>query len=145
MTQDGFRRLALSLPEATEVGHMGHPDFRVRGKIFATLGYPDGGFGMLKLTPEQQEALISAEPLVFSPIKGAWGRGGATNVRLAAGEDGPCPLGTRPGLAQRRAARAGRGHGNGGSTGGGAHGSSEAPGNREVREDEACGVGLRQR
>jgi hypothetical protein len=82
VTPDGFRRLALGLPEATEVGHMGHPDFRVRGKIFATLGYPDGGFGMLKLTPEQQEALTSAEPSVFAPIKGAWGRAGATNVRL---------------------------------------------------------------
>jgi hypothetical protein len=82
VTPDGFRRLALSLPEAVEVGHMGHPDFRVRGKIFATLGYPDGGWGMLKLTPEQQEALTSGEPLVFAPIKGAWGRGGATNVNL---------------------------------------------------------------
>jgi hypothetical protein len=82
MTKDGFRRLALSLPEAVEVGHMGHPDFRVGGKIFATLGYPDDGWGMVKLTPEQQEALIDAEPLVFAPIKGAWGRGGATNVRL---------------------------------------------------------------
>jgi hypothetical protein len=82
MTQDGFRRLALSLPEATEAGHMGHPDFRVRGKIFATLGYPDGGFGMLKLTLEQQEALTSAEPLVFAPVKGGWGQKGATNVRL---------------------------------------------------------------
>jgi hypothetical protein len=82
MTEDGFRRLALSLPEATEVGHMGHPDFRVRGKIFATLGYPDDGWGMLKLTPEQQEALASAEPSVFAPIKGGWGRAGATNVRL---------------------------------------------------------------
>lgn len=84
MTQDGFRRLALSLPEAVEVGHMGHPDFRVGGKIFATLGYPDQGWGMVKLTPEQQEALMDAEPRVFAPIKGAWGRGGATNVRLTA-------------------------------------------------------------
>jgi hypothetical protein len=82
MTQEAFRRLALGLPEATEVGHMGHPDFRVRGRIFATLGYPDEGFGMLKLTPEQQEALTSAEPLVFAPVKGGWGRKGATNVRL---------------------------------------------------------------
>jgi hypothetical protein len=82
MTQDGFRRLALSLPHSSEVGHMGHPDFRVGGKIFATLGYPDAAWAMLKLTPEQQEALVSAEPLVFAPIKGAWGRAGATNVRL---------------------------------------------------------------
>jgi hypothetical protein len=82
MTQDGFRRLALGLPEATEAGHMGHPDFRVRGKIFATLGYPDGGSAMLKLTPEQQEAFASAEPLVFAPVEGGWGQKGATNVRL---------------------------------------------------------------
>lgn len=84
MTADGFRRLALDQPEARELGHMGHPDFRVRGKIFATLGYPDPGFGMVKLTPEQQEAFASAEPAVFAAIKGAWGRQGATSVRLAA-------------------------------------------------------------
>lgn len=82
MTVDGFRRLALSMPEACEVGHMGHPDFRVRGKIFATLGYPDQGWGMVKLTPEQQEAFVSTEPVVFAPVKGGWGLRGATNVRL---------------------------------------------------------------
>jgi hypothetical protein len=75
------------------VGHMGHPDFRVRGRIFATLGYPDDGWGMLKLTPEQQEALMNAEPQVFSPIKGAWGRGGATNVRLVAAKTASIRLG----------------------------------------------------
>jgi hypothetical protein len=75
MTPAGFRRLALALPETSEVGHMGHPDFRVGGKIFATLGYPDGGWGMVKLTPDQQEALVSAEPSVFAPVKGGWGRG----------------------------------------------------------------------
>jgi hypothetical protein len=82
LTPEGFRRLALSLPEAAEVGHMGHPDFRVGGKIFATLGYPDGGWGMVKLTPEQQEAFVSAEPEVFVPVKGGWGRRGATTVCL---------------------------------------------------------------
>jgi hypothetical protein len=82
MTPDGFRRLALGMPEASEVGHMGHPDFRVRGKIFATLGYPDKGWGMVKLTPEQQEAFVDAEPEVFAPVKGGWGRRGATIVRL---------------------------------------------------------------
>jgi len=61
---------------------MGHPDFRVRGKIFATLFYPDESWGMVKLTPEQQEAFVSAEPAVFVPVKGGWGRRGATNVRL---------------------------------------------------------------
>jgi hypothetical protein len=84
MTPAGFRRLALALPETSEVGHMGHPDFRVGGKIFATLGYPDDGWGMVKLTPDQQEALVSAEPSVFVPVEGGWGRGGATNVRLGA-------------------------------------------------------------
>jgi hypothetical protein len=67
---------------------MEHPDFRVRGKIFATLGYPDEGCGMVKLTPEQQVVFASIEPDVFSPVKGGWGRQGATNVRLkAASED----------------------------------------------------------
>jgi hypothetical protein len=84
MTPDAFRRLALSLPEATEGGHMGHPDFRVRGKIFATLYYPNEDLGMVKLTPEQQEAFVSAEPKVFAPVKGGWGLRGATNVRLRA-------------------------------------------------------------
>ena len=83
MTSEGFRRLALSLPEACEVGHMGHPDFRVGGKIFATLGYPDAKWGMVKLTPEQQEALVAADPTVFAPVKGAWGRRGATSVLLS--------------------------------------------------------------
>jgi hypothetical protein len=82
MTADQFRRLALSMPEASEVGHMGHPDFRVGGKIFATLGYPDEAWGMLKLTPEQQEAVMASEPRVFVPVKGAWGRRGATAVCL---------------------------------------------------------------
>ena len=82
MTADGFRRLALSMPESSEVGHMGHPDFRVGGKIFATLGYPDEKWGVLKLTPEQQEAVTAAEPRVFVAVKGAWGRRGATAVCL---------------------------------------------------------------
>jgi hypothetical protein len=61
---------------------MGHPDFRVRGKIFATLGYPNKGWGMVKLTPEQQERFVQAEPDVFVPAAGAWGSRGATAVRL---------------------------------------------------------------
>jgi hypothetical protein len=84
MTPETFRHLALGMPETSEVGHMGHPDFRVGGKIFATLGYPDDKWGMLKLTPEQQEAFVTAEPAVFVPVKGAWGRGGATSVLLRA-------------------------------------------------------------
>jgi hypothetical protein len=84
LTIDGFRRLALSLPDVTEEAHMGHPDFRVRGKIFATLGAPDAEWGMVKLTPEQQDAFVDVAPKVFRPVKGGWGRGGATNVRLSA-------------------------------------------------------------
>jgi hypothetical protein len=82
MTPDQFRRLALSLPETSEVGHMGHPDFRVGGKIFATLGYPDNGWGMVKLTPLEQMLFVQAEPDVFQPVKGTWGKRGATTVRL---------------------------------------------------------------
>ena len=82
VTPEGFRRLALGMPEASEGGHMGHPDFRVSGKIFATLHYPDERWGMVALTPEQQEAFVSAEPEVFAPVKGGWGRRGATIVRL---------------------------------------------------------------
>jgi len=63
---------------------MGHPDFRVGGKIFATLGYPDDTHAMVKLTPEQQEAFVDAEPAVFAPVKGGWGRKGATTVHLRA-------------------------------------------------------------
>jgi len=82
MTADDFRDLALSLPEAVESAHMGHPDFRVGGKIFATLGVPDKDWGMVKLTPEQQQQLVREEPEIFMPVKGGWGRRGATNVRL---------------------------------------------------------------
>jgi hypothetical protein len=104
MTAAGFRRLALRLPEAEERGHMGHPDFRVRGKIFATLGYPDAGWGMVKLTPDQQEALIEDAPGAFAPVKGAWGRGGATSVRLAKVD--ARRLATALGLAWRNSAPA---------------------------------------
>lgn len=87
MNADDFRSLALSLPEASEGAHMDHPDFRVRGKIFATL-WPDGESGMVKLTPEQQTVFARSEPDVFEPVKGAWGRRGCTSVRLqAATED----------------------------------------------------------
>jgi hypothetical protein len=83
-TIEDFRRIAASLPEASEGAHMGHPDFRVRKKIFASLGVPDEAWGMVKLTPEQQEMLIAAEPAAFEPAAGAWGRRGSTHVRLAA-------------------------------------------------------------
>jgi hypothetical protein len=79
MSADQFRRLALGLPEAVEVGHMGHPDFRVEGKIFASIWHTNDR-GTVKLTPEQQEMLIAAEPQMFSPAAGAWGRKGWTTV-----------------------------------------------------------------
>jgi hypothetical protein len=84
MTPDQFRRLACSLPGVSESDHRQHPDFRVGGKVFATLGYPDEAWGMLKLTVAQQERFVRAEPTVFTPVKGAWGRRGCTNVRLKA-------------------------------------------------------------
>src|SRR5271169_4798058 len=84
MTAGDFRRLALSFPEATEGAHMDHPDFRVGGKIFATLGYPDRGVGMVKLFPDEQEEFVRAEPKVYAPVKGGWGRRGATHLRLKA-------------------------------------------------------------
>jgi len=84
VTANDFRRLALSLPETEQKAHMDHPDFRVGGKIFATLGYPDKGWGMVKLTPEQQHYYLKDYPDVFVPVKGAWGRRGATTVHLKA-------------------------------------------------------------
>jgi len=88
MTAEEFRRMALSLPQATEAAHMGHPDFRVGGKIFATLSPPGLGWAMVKLTPEQQESFVQAEPKVFEPFNGAWGRDGATKVHLRAAKKG---------------------------------------------------------
>jgi len=82
MTIDGFRRLALGFPEALESAHMGHPDFRVGGKIFATLFYPNEEWGMVKLTPEQQAAFVKSAPEVFNPVSGGWGAQGATQVCL---------------------------------------------------------------
>ncbi len=84
MTANDFRRLALALPETEEKAHMDHPDFRVCGKIFATLGHPAKGWGMVKLTPEQQHYYSKDYPDVFVPVKGAWGRHGATSVHLKA-------------------------------------------------------------
>jgi hypothetical protein len=84
VTPNDFRKLALSLPEATEHAHMNHPDFRVAGKIFATLGYPDKTRGMVKLSPEDQHYFSKDDPDAFVPVKGAWGRCGATSVVLKA-------------------------------------------------------------
>jgi hypothetical protein len=83
MTEEDFRRLASSFPGAVESAHMGHPDFRREGKIFATLGTPGSGWGMVKLRPEEQSVVLAARPDVFTPAKGAWGRAGSTLVALA--------------------------------------------------------------
>ena len=88
MTAEEFRRMALSLPEVAEGAHMGHPDFRVAGRIFATLGYPRRGWGMVMLTPDQQEWFLRAQATGFTPVTGAWGRGGHTNVQLRTARKG---------------------------------------------------------
>jgi hypothetical protein len=84
MTAKDFRQLALALPETEEHAHMSHPDFRVCGKIFATLGYPDKSHGMVKLSPEEQHYFSKYYPDAFVPVNGAWGRRGATRVILKA-------------------------------------------------------------
>lgn len=84
MTRSEFRRVALSFPETSESTHQHHPDFRVGGKIFATTGYPDVQWAMVKLTPEQQAEFVESDPAAFVPVKGGWGRKGATNVKLRA-------------------------------------------------------------
>jgi hypothetical protein len=82
MTADAFRVIALGFLGAVEDEHMGHPDFRYKGKIFATLDYPDDGWGMIKLTPAQQQFFIGIAPSVFALSNGAWGRKGSTMVHL---------------------------------------------------------------
>lgn len=84
MTIDDFRRIALSLEGVEESSHMGHPDFRVGGRIFATLAAASQGYGNLLLTPEQQATFVEELPEVFLPIPGGWGKNGATQIRLAA-------------------------------------------------------------
>ena len=83
MNADEFRAAALKVPGATEAAHMNHPDFRVKGKIFASLGYPDEDWGMVNLTPEHQRSFMKKSPSAFKPCNGAWGARGATNVHLA--------------------------------------------------------------
>jgi hypothetical protein len=85
MNANQFRRLALSLPEAVEQSHMDHPDFRVGGKIFATLSQA-GDWGMVKLSPQDQASFVRAEPKTFEALSNAWGRWGCTKVLLAAGK-----------------------------------------------------------
>jgi hypothetical protein len=87
MTAKDFRRIALSLEGAEEGSHMGQPDFRVGGRIFATLAAEKLGYGNLMLTPELQADFVGELPEVFLPIAGGWGRNGATHIRLAAANE----------------------------------------------------------
>jgi hypothetical protein len=83
VTAAKFRRIALALPEAVEGSHFGAADFRVGGKIFATLAFESEGYGVLLLTPEQQAGMVEDAPEIFSPVPGGWGKSGSTRVRLA--------------------------------------------------------------
>ncbi len=87
MTPSDFRRIALSFPGAEEGSHMGAVDFRVGGRIFATLASAAQGYGNLMLTPEHQQAFVEEQPDVFLPVHGGWGRMGATHIRLAAASE----------------------------------------------------------
>jgi hypothetical protein len=87
MNASDFRRIALSFEGAEESAHMGAPDFRVDGRIFATLASESQGYGNLMLTPEQQTAFVADAPEVFLPVHGGWGKGGATHIRLAAANE----------------------------------------------------------
>lgn len=86
MTAAHFRRIALALEGAIEGAHMGHPDFRIAGRIFASL-HTNNRFGMVNLTPDQQQELIRTHPDAFTPESGAWGRAGCTRVILAAADE----------------------------------------------------------
>jgi hypothetical protein len=83
MTVADFRRIALSLPGAEEGSHMGSVDFRVGGRIFATLASVKDGYGNLMLTPEVQAAFVEEAPHIFVPVPGGWGRNGFTHIRLS--------------------------------------------------------------
>jgi hypothetical protein len=87
MNAADFRRIALSLEGAEEGSHMGAPDFRVGGRIFATLASQKQGYGNLMLKPEQQAAFVEELPDVFLPIAGGWGRMGMTHIRLSAANE----------------------------------------------------------
>jgi hypothetical protein len=87
MNAADFRRFALSMDGAKEGSHMGSPDFRVGGRIFATLASENQGYGNLMFTLEQQAEFIKEQPEVFVPVSGGWGRMGATHIRLAAANE----------------------------------------------------------
>lgn len=106
MTPADFRTLALAQDGAVERAHMNHPDFRIAGKIFASLGVPDAAWGMVKVTPEQQRALLTSAPEAFSPASGAWGAQGCTRVLLAKAKK-PAVRGALAQAAEIARARAG--------------------------------------
>ena len=85
MSAEDLRRLALALPETVEGAHHGRTDFRIGGRIFATLS-PDGMEGVALLAPEEQAVLVAAEPAIFTPVPGGWGAKGATTILIAADE-----------------------------------------------------------
>jgi hypothetical protein len=84
MTRAQFRKLALQIEGVTEGSHQGHTDFRANGRIFATLGYPDESWGMIKLSPADQALYLERHPKSFERATGAWGAQGSTLVKLNA-------------------------------------------------------------
>jgi hypothetical protein len=84
MTSGDFRKLTLRIPGVTEGAHQGHADFRANGRVFATLGYPDDSWAMVKLSPTDQQLYLEGYPESFVPAAGAWGSRGSTLVRLGA-------------------------------------------------------------
>src|SRR5277367_919553 len=87
MNAADFRRIALSFEGAEEGSHMGAVDFRVGGRIFATLASVKNGYGNLMLNPEMQAEFVTERPDLFLPIAGGWGRSGSTHIRLAAADE----------------------------------------------------------
>jgi hypothetical protein len=86
LNHNDFRRIALALSDAVEASHMGHPDFRLQNRIFATI-HPDPKHGMVKLTPQQQQTFVGDFPDIFAPENGAWGRAGCTRVTFSSANE----------------------------------------------------------
>ena len=84
MTAAEFRHVALSFPDVVEGAHMGHADFRIGGRIFATLGYPNDRYAVVMLSPQDQDLVIRDHPETFAPASGKWGASGSTTVVLGA-------------------------------------------------------------
>ena len=103
MSSHRFRLIALDLSGAIEGAHQGHVDFRVGKRIRATLGYPDDDWGMVKLTPEQQSMLLEAEPEIFRPVPGGWGKQGCAAITLTKADAATLKKRADNGLAECRA------------------------------------------